>query len=187
LLPIASGQVRIRGDEPSRAVLEGCIGYLPERPAYPDYLTPQKLLSHYGKLSGIEKGDLGSQVDGCIEQCGLGKVANQRIGKLSKGALQKLAMAQALIHDPTVLLLDEPMDGLDPLARKHAFRLIRTLKDEGKTVLLATHLIDGLEHCCDQLLILDRGRVIFQGPPAFEAGLEAWLVDRLHKQEAVYE
>jgi ABC-2 type transport system ATP-binding protein len=183
LLPISTGSILISGSDPATAVHQKKLGYLPERPSFPGYQTPRNFLMYLGRLSGVDGGSLKGRVQTCIEECGMQKVADTRIGQLSKGGIQRLAMAQALLHDPEVLLMDEPMDGLDPLARDNTTAHIRRLSDAGKTVVFATHLLEGLESVCDQLLVLHRGRSIFFGPPQFESGIKTWLLDRLREGE----
>jgi len=187
LLRKTGGELVISGASPDEAVRQDRIGYLPERPGYPGFNTARKLLVLYGKLSGLSGEILEKRVYDCLKQCRLEEQADVLIRKLSKGGIQRLAMAQVLIHDPEVLLLDEPVDGLDPLAREGVETLLRELREAGKTVILSTHLVAGLESLCDQVLILHQGRSIFCGPPEFETGMQSWILERLKEEEVVHD
>ncbi|MCB1124368.1 MAG: ATP-binding cassette domain-containing protein, partial [Verrucomicrobiae bacterium] len=143
----------------------------------------RQFLRYQGRLSGL-RDELEDRVTRCLQQCRLEDQEDLKIGVLSKGAIQRLAMAQALVHDPDVLLLDEPLDGLDPLARNRFQTLIQELADEGKCILLATHLMEGLEDFCDEMIVLHEGKTLFQGAPRFDAGLEGWIVETLKAREA---
>lgn len=182
LLPDYEGRVEIGGLEPKKAVSLGLIGYVPERPSFPAHQTPRSLLTVLCQLSGISLEARGDRVKAVLGRVDLTSQADKRISVLSKGAVQRLSIAQALVHDPQIVLADEPMDGLDPLARQKTEEALCSLVDEGKTVIVATHLLDGLEPLCHQVLVLHEGRALFQGTPDFETGLKGWLLDRLAKE-----
>ncbi|MCZ6674676.1 MAG: ABC transporter ATP-binding protein [Verrucomicrobia bacterium] len=186
LLQPTRGSLEIAGNSPAKSIREDLIGYLPERPGFPTYQSPRKLLTLFAKLSGLSGSILDDRVNACLNRCRLESQADVPVVKLSKGGIQRLAMAQALIHDPQVLLLDEPMDGLDPLALEGVEKLVQDLRDEGKTVLISSHLVRGMETLCDRVLILHNGRSIFFGPPDFEEGMESWILKRLRDEEAVH-
>ena len=179
LLTDFEGEVVVGETKPAQAAHRGQIGFVPERPSFPSHYSPRRFLAFMGKLSDLEAGACKERIDPILQQVGLLDQADKKISTLSKGAVQRLSMAQALLHDPQVIIADEPMDGLDPLACQKTEQVFRSLADEGKTVLVATHLLDGLEELCDQLLVLHKGRSLFQGEPQFEEGLKQWLLSRL--------
>jgi ABC-2 type transport system ATP-binding protein len=186
LLQKSGGEIGILGLEPKVALRHDLIGYLPERPRYPDYSTPRKLLGLFGKLSGFSGDSLEKRISECLDICLLNPLAEIQVRKLSKGGIQRLALAQALIHDPKVLVLDEPVDGLDPLACEGVATILGKLRDDGKTVLLSTHFVAGLEGLCDQVLVLDRGCSLYLGPPDFEDGFQPWLLKKLKEGTGVW-
>lgn len=180
---ITSGTISIDGRDPASAVFRAKIGFLPERATYPGYFTPECYLQFLGKLGGLSSEELRLQVKACLKQCRLLGEKDKPIRRLSKGFLQRLALAQALIHDPDVLVLDEPLDGMDPLTREHFLSLVEELKNSGKTVVVSTHVAEGLETMCDQVLVLHNGKPLFIGAPDFEGGFQAWFLERLKEVE----
>ena len=185
LVQVTGGHVRIAGTKPERAVNQNRVGYLPEKPEFPPYSTPGKLLYLYGNLSGLSGNRLDQRVQSCLTRCRLDAWTHLPVRTLSKGGLQRLAIAQALIHEPDILLWDEPMDGLDPLACEGLESLLKEMQAAGKTVVLATHRTDRLESLVDRVLILHEGRVLYWGSPDFDQGLHGWLLDRLKGEEVV--
>lgn len=140
------------------------LGYLPENgPLYPD-MTPMSLLKFFGKARGLGSASLASRMDAVIEQCSLTTVAYKPIGKLSKGYRQRVAMAQALLHDPDVLILDEPTSGLDPNQIRGVRKLIREL-GQSKTVLVSTHILQEVDPIASRALLIHDGRLVFDGSP----------------------
>jgi ABC-2 type transport system ATP-binding protein len=140
------------------------LGYLPENgPLYPD-MTPLSLLHFFGEARGIPGAGLGSRVDAVIEQCALESVAHKPIGKLSKGYRQRVSMAQALLHDPEVLIMDEPTSGLDPNQIRGVRQLIRDL-GRSKTVMVSTHILQEVEPVADRVLFIHEGKIVFDGEP----------------------
>ncbi len=140
------------------------LGYLPENgPLYPD-MTPFSLLKFFGKARGMDSSSLSSRMDAVIEQCSLTTVAYKPIGKLSKGYRQRVAMAQALLHDPDVLILDEPTSGLDPNQIRGVRKLIREL-GQSKTVLVSTHILQEVDPIASRALLVHDGRLVFDGKP----------------------
>ena len=184
LLVDAKGEIEIAGLSPSQAARKKLIGYLSERPSFPGHLTPEKFLQHLARLSGCSKESLGALINSCLNRCRLDDQKELPIRKLSKGSIQRLALAQALVHDPDVLLFDEPLDGLDPLARENVLAQIEELKLAGKTLIISTHFTEGIEMLCDTVLILHEGKSIFCGAPEFKDGLQAWLLNRLKEEMA---
>jgi ABC-2 type transport system ATP-binding protein len=141
------------------------LGYLPENgPLYPD-MTPVGLLKFFGMARGLGASYLRERLDVVIEQCSLSTVAQKPIGKLSKGYRQRVAMAQALLHDPDVLILDEPTGGLDPNQIRGVRTLIREL-GKSKTILVSTHILGEVEPIADRVLFIHEGRIVFDGSPS---------------------
>src|SRR3984957_6993531 len=129
-----AGSARILGMELDDPRMKAQIGFLPEQPYFYDYLTARELLHYYGQLSGLGANELSRKVDAILEQVKLSNSANVQLRKFSKGMLQRVGIAQAILHDPKVVFLDEPMSGLDPMGRREVRNLIEDLKARGKTV-----------------------------------------------------
>lgn len=162
----SAGSARIAGFNTSTERIEASkrLGYLPENgPLYPD-MTPRTLLRFFGQARGITGGELSARVDRVIDQCRLESVIGKPIGKLSKGYRQRVGMAQVLLHEPDVLILDEPTAGLDPNQIREVRKLIREL-GETKTVLLSTHILQEVEAMCNRVIFINEGRVVFDGTP----------------------
>src|SRR5262245_10513148 len=136
-----SGSAKILGKDFLDPEIKRRIGFLPEQPYFYDYLSASELLDYYAQLSGVAKSSRSERIRGLLQQVGLGDVGNKPLRKLSKGMLQRVAIAQAIIHDPEVIFLDEPMSGLDPLGRHEIRQLIQGLKDAGKTIFFSTHIL----------------------------------------------
>lgn len=138
-------------------------GYLPENHRFPGYLTGAKLLDFYAALSKVPRRDRQRRAKRLLEQVGMSQWADTRIDKYSKGMMQRLGIAQALMNDPELIVLDEPTDGLDPVGRREVRNLLLDLKRQGKTVFLNSHLLSELEMVCDRVAILVDGLVARQG------------------------
>ncbi len=156
LMRATSGKVELLG-RPAR------IGFLPEAPYFYDYLTAEEFLAFYGHLAGLERGELSRRIDHLLGVVGLSEARTRQLRKFSKGMLQRVGLAQALIHDPELVILDEPMSGLDPLGRKHVRDLILGLRDQGKTVFFSTHIIPDVEMICDRVGLIVRGKLLAAG------------------------
>src|SRR5690242_4805532 len=154
-----SGSARILGMELDDPRMKAQISLLPEQPYFYDYLTAPKLLRYYGQLSGVNARDLTRNVDTVLERVGLRDAANLQLRKFSKGMLQRAGIAQAILHDPKVIFLDEPMSGLDPMGRREVRTLIEGLKTEGKTVFFSTHILSDAEALCDRVAIIHLGQL----------------------------
>src|SRR5215469_11704144 len=154
-----SGTARILGMELDDPRVKRQIGFLPEQPYFYDYLTARELLRYYGQLSGVDARQSTSRVETVLERVGLRDAANQQLRKFSKGMLQRVGIAQAILHDPKVLFLDEPMSGLDPMGRYEVRNLIEQLKGDGKTVFFSTHILADAEALCDRVAVLDLGEL----------------------------
>ena len=135
------------------------IGYLPENPAFPEFLTGRELLTYMGRLADVAGADLKSRCDSLLERVGLGTSGDIAIRKYSKGMVQRLGIAQALVGDPSFLVLDEPMSGLDPIGRKEMRDLILELKAAGKTIFFSTHILPDVETLCERVGVILFGRL----------------------------
>jgi len=136
------------------------IGFLPESPYFYDYLTAEEFLMFYGQLFGISKSNLVKRLDELFSLIRLSDSRTLRLRRFSKGMLQRIGIAQALINDPTLVILDEPMSGLDPVGRKEIRDLILHLKEKGKTVFFSSHILSDAEMICDRVGILFNGKLI---------------------------
>jgi ABC-2 type transport system ATP-binding protein len=155
------------------------IGYLPENgPLYTE-MTPLGMLRFFGKARGFSGTALASRIDSVVTQCSLSDVLEKSISKLSRGYRQRLGMAQALLHDPAVLILDEPTSGLDPNQIRDVRALLRHLGQE-KTVLLSTHILQEVEAMADRVVLINGGRVVFDGRPQEMLTHGATLDDAFH-------
>jgi ABC-2 type transport system ATP-binding protein len=151
------GSARILDMEMDDPRMKAQIGFLPEQPYFYDYLTARELLRYYGHLSGVEPKHLTARVDTVLNQVGLNDSRDVQLRKFSKGMLQRAGIAQAILHDPKVVFLDEPMSGLDPMGRREVRNLIEQLKHDGKTVFFSTHILSDAEALCDRVAILNQG------------------------------
>lgn len=147
------------GDVPTRRR----IGFLPESPYFYDYLTAEEFLTFYGHLAGMDRAGLARRVSQLLEVVGLVEARTRQLRKFSKGMLQRVGLAQALIHDPELVILDEPMSGLDPIGRKQVRDLILGLRDQGKTVFFSTHIIPDVEMICDRVGVIVKGKLLATG------------------------
>lgn len=154
-----SGTARILGREIGDPVMKAEIGFLPEQPYFYDYLTAQELLRYYGQLSGIAAKELSRRVDQVLQRVGLSETGKVQLRKFSKGMLQRVGIAQAILHDPKVVFFDEPMSGLDPMGRREVRDLMEQLKHEGKTVFFSTHILSDAEALCDHVAIINKGEL----------------------------
>lgn len=140
------------------------VGYLPEISYYYDYLTPEEILDFYGRLYGLDAKERARKVAELLDVVGLNKARGKPLRKFSKGMLQRVGLAQALLADPELVVLDEPQSGLDPLGRKEVSDLIIGLKDRGKTVFFSSHILPDVERICDRVAVMMEGRVVDVGP-----------------------
>ncbi len=138
------------------------VGYLPEEPAFYTWMTPREYLAFCGQVYGLKGKTLDARVDTLLEQVNLSDVARRRIGGFSRGMRQRLGMAQALVHQPEILLLDEPVSALDPIGRKEVLDLIETL-GKTHTVFMSTHILSDVERVCDSVAIINQGRLVVEG------------------------
>ncbi len=139
------------------------IGYLPENHRFPTYFTGAGMLDFYAALSGVEASRRKTLIPEQLELVGLKDWATMRIGKYSKGMLQRLGLAQALIHSPSILILDEPTDGVDPVGRRHIRDILGRFEQQGVTIFVNSHLLAEVETLCREVAILDKGKVALSG------------------------
>jgi ABC-2 type transport system ATP-binding protein len=163
LLYPTAGAARILGCPLDDLAMRARIGYLPEQPYFYDYLTAREFLRYCGKLFELSTPVAAERSAQLLAQVGLAADADKHLRKFSKGMLQRLGLAQALINDPEVLFLDEPMSGLDPLGRREVRELMEGWRAQGKTVFFSTHILSDAETLCDRVAILKRGQVIEAG------------------------
>ena len=159
LLFPTSGKARILGESVNSTAMHENIGYLPENPYFYDYLTPMELLTYVGRLFGLGGDDLKKRTRALIDDVGLDHAENRQLRKFSKGMVQRLGIAQALINEPKIVFFDEPMSGLDPLGRMDVRRIILSLKARGVTVFFSSHILSDVEAICDRVAILNRGKL----------------------------
>jgi ABC-2 type transport system ATP-binding protein len=156
------------------------LGYLPENPYFYDYLTAAELLNYFGRFFPMTAEERRRRVETVLEQAGLTESRDVALRKFSKGMMQRIGIAQAVLHNPEIVLLDEPMSGLDPVGRRDVRNLILRLKAEGKTVFFSTHILSDAEALCDRVAILNRGKLV-------GVGQIAGLLQRQSGYEAVLE
>lgn len=158
-----SGEARIFG-QPAGDVITRCrVGFLPEHPYFYEYLTGRELLNFYGQLVGLHRSARRDRIEQLAGQLRIESTLDLPLRKYSRGMLQRIGLAQALLNDPTLLLLDEPMSGLDPIGRRQVRDLLLELKEEGKTVFFSSHIIPDVEMVCDRVGILIGGRLLASG------------------------
>ena len=163
LMRSTSGKAEVLGKPAGDVEARRQIGFLPEAPYFYDYLTAEEFLAFYGHLAGLKPAGLNRRIDHLLELVGLTEARTRQLRKFSKGMLQRIGLAQALIHDPELVILDEPMSGLDPIGRKQVRDLILGLRDQGKTVFFSTHIIPDVEMICDRVGIIMKGRLMAAG------------------------
>ncbi len=159
-----SGQISIGGKSTVRHNMRGSIGYLPEHNPLYDDMPVIDYLSFCGQLQGITRNQLDERVREIVVMCGINEEKHKKIGELSKGYRQRVGLAQAMIHDPAILILDEPTTGLDPNQRVEIRDLIKRLGVH-KSVILCTHILPEVEATCDRILIINKGRIVANGSP----------------------
>lgn len=158
LLRPTSGESLISGQRSGSTEVLKKVGFMPESPYFYQYLTAREILRFYGRMSEIE--DINERVDRMLEMVGLAERADKKLSEFSKGMLQRIGIAQSLLHDPEILVYDEPVSGLDPLAVSEMRALLLKLKTEGKTVFLSSHLISEVEKVSDRVAILAKGSLV---------------------------
>jgi len=167
-----SGTARIRGRSILDVRMHREIGYLPEQPYFYDYLTANELLDYFAQFFGYSAAERRERVARFLEEVGMTQAANVQLRKFSKGMLQRVGIAQAILHDPQVVFLDEPMSGLDPIGRREVRDIILGLKRSGRTVFFSTHVLSDAEMLCDRVGVLVAGKLQGVGAPSEIMSLE---------------
>lgn len=159
----SSGEARLFGHEPGDPAARNRIGYLPEKHEFPDFLTSAQMLDIYGQMSGVSDTERARRIPELLDRVGLSHASDQKLRGYSKGMLQRAGLAQALLNEPDLLILDEPTDGVDPVGRREIRDILVELKDEGKTVFINSHLLSEVEKVCTKIAILNEGKLVRTG------------------------
>ena len=159
LISPTAGTARILNQPWRDPAVRARIGFLPEQPYFYDYLTPTELLDYYGTLSGVSVTDRRLRIPKLLERVGLAEHGSMQLRKFSKGMLQRVGIAQAVLHEPEVIFLDEPMSGLDPVGRREVRDFILSFNREGKTVFFSTHILADAEALCHRVAVLNKGEL----------------------------
>ncbi|HEY2456065.1 MAG TPA: ABC transporter ATP-binding protein [Candidatus Acidoferrum sp.] len=167
-----SGTARIQGKSIDDVRMHQNIGYLPEQPYFYDYLTATEVLDYFARFHNLSAGDRRERVAKMLQKVGLETAKKIQLRKYSKGMLQRVGLAQAILHDPEVVVLDEPMSGLDPLGRREVRDIILELKHAGKTVLFSTHILTDAEMLCDRVGVIVGGKLRGVGTPGEMVGIQ---------------
>jgi ABC-2 type transport system ATP-binding protein len=168
-----AGTAQILGKPISDISMHQEIGYLPEQPYFYDYLTAAELLDYFARFHNLKAADRRERVARMLKKVGLETARKIQLRKYSKGMLQRVGLAQAILHDPRVVILDEPMSGLDPLGRREVRDIILELKREGRTVLFSTHILSDAEMLCDRVGVIVGGKLRGVGAPDEMVGIKA--------------
>jgi len=163
LIAPTAGTVRVFGAPAGSLEARRQIGYLPEAPQFPRFVTGAELVAYHARLGGLPRRGLEARVREVIAWVGLEGAAGRRIGTYSKGMLQRIGLAQALVHDPQLVILDEPSAGVDPVALAELSNLLLRLKREGKVIVITTHQLSSIDALCDRVAIMHRGRLVTEG------------------------
>lgn len=163
LVKPSAGFVRVISGSPQSISVRARIGYLPEQPYFYDYLTPIELLDVFGRLFGIPSHIRKQRIHELLEKVGVAHATSRSLRKFSKGMQQRVGIAQALLNDPDLLILDEPLSGLDPIGRIEVRDLLIDLKSKGKTIFFSSHILSDIEKLCDKVAIIVKGEIIQYG------------------------
>jgi ABC-2 type transport system ATP-binding protein len=186
LLRPTAGACRVLGRVAGSDAARPLVGYLPESPQFSAHLTGIEFLRYCAGLSSLEPGASGKRVADLVIWSGLGEAAGRAVSTYSKGMLQRLGLAQAILHDPPVVLLDEPASGLDPGGRLALSRLIRDLAGQGRTVVFSSHLLSQAAELCDRIALLGGGRLLVEGTPGQLLGTAAGASPEASPLETLY-
>ncbi len=176
-----AGSARILGRPITDIEMHRDIGYLPEQPYFYDYLTAAEVLDYFARFHDLTAADRSERVARMLKKVGLETARKIQLRKYSKGMLQRVGLAQAILHDPKVVILDEPMSGLDPIGRREVRDIILELKREGRTVLFSTHILSDAEMLCDRVGVIVGGKLRGVGAPGEIVGMKA------HGMEILFE
>src|SRR6267154_294451 len=179
-----AGTARILGKSISDISMHADIGYLPEQPYFYDYLTAAELLDYFARFHNLTAQDRKSRVERMLKKVGLETAGKIQLRKYSKGMLQRVGLAQAILHDPKVVILDEPMSGLDPIGRHEVRDIISELKRGGKTVLFSTHILTDAEMLCDKVGVIVGGKLQGVGRPDEIVGMKAHEIEIVFDADA---
>ena len=161
----SAGQVRVLGLDPARQPLsvKAHVGYLPDSVGFYDNLTARENLIYIAKLNGLKRAEAYRRIDAALERIGLKQVAEKPVGEFSRGMRQRLGVAELIIKEPQIIIMDEPTLGLDPEATRSFLELIRNLKEDGITFLLSSHLLQQVQSVCDRVGLFRNGRIVLEG------------------------
>jgi len=181
LLKPDQGEVQITGINPTRDPVQALqsLGYAPELPTLQTFFTGEQLLDFMGKMFGLATQARKEKIKQLLDLVGLKEWGDKKIGKYSKGMVQRLSLALALINDPMVLIMDEPTIGMDPEATAHFRNLFTTLSKQGTTVFISSHLLDEVQRICTHVGMINKGRMVFDGPikQVLEAFTQQWVIE----------
>ncbi len=187
-VPPDAGTVRLLGEDVRRSVARQRVGYLPETPFFYPFLSGRELLEACARLFGLPRAEGRRRAEALLRRVGLADAADRRVGTYSRGMLQRAGLAQALVNDPDLVILDEPTSGMDPLGRMDVRGLIAELRGQGKTIFFSSHELSEVELVCDRVAVLVGGRVAAEGPPATlgagEGSLESHFLDIVRRARA---
>ncbi|MFT7669496.1 MAG: ABC-2 type transport system ATP-binding protein [Planctomycetota bacterium] len=157
------GEVKVFGELPSNTLIRRRVGYLPEAHLMPSYLTGWQVMMLFGMLSGHSKKEVQRRAGPILDRVGMLKDCHRKVREYSKGMQQRLGLAQSMIHEPDLIFLDEPTDGVDPIGRARIRELVVEQRDRGATIFINSHLLNEVEMICDNVVILHEGRVLREG------------------------
>jgi ABC-2 type transport system ATP-binding protein len=179
-----AGSARILGRSITDIGMHRDIGYLPEQPYFYDYLTAAEVLDYFARFHDLTAADRRKRVQLMLQKVGLETAGKIQLRKYSKGMLQRVGLAQAILHDPQVVILDEPMSGLDPVGRREVRDIILELKRDGKTVLFSTHILSDAEMLCDRVAVIVGGKLRGIGAPGEIVGIQTRAMEILFEVDA---
>lgn len=163
LVPATTGTISILGSPSATSEARRRTGFLPEAPYFHKFLTGRELVQYCARLSGVPAAKVTEAVEASLELAAMTEAASRPIGTYSKGMLQRIGLAQAIVHDPELVILDEPTAGVDPVGSAAIGRMIHAMRAKGKTIVLCSHLLGQVEQVCDRVAIMDRGRLVLEG------------------------
>src|SRR5438552_627781 len=189
LIRPTAGSARILGEPVDSVAMRRRIGYLPENPYFYDYLTGEELLAYVGSLFGIRPPALDQKIGELLQTVGLADARRLQLRKYSKGMVQRIGIAQAILNNPEVVFLDEPMSGLDPLGRREVREVIASLRSRGVTVFFSSHILPDVEALCDRVAIMNRGKLLELGAllDILKVKIQGHEIILAHVQPAVLE